>query len=100
MKNTLRVQIFTSQVKRLGHQVRSNSDVHTVTGFKLEDRIVGTVLVRIFSNFQDEVLEWMPTDCKFRIFHLSDLRTGQFSTQRIIALWKKTILLPITFDQR
>ena len=50
------VQILTSQVKRSGHQVRPKSDVHSETGFKLEDGAVGTVLVRMFSNFQDEVL--------------------------------------------
>ena len=56
IKNTPCVQMLTSQVKRSGHQVRSKSDVHSGTAFKLEDRAVGTFLVRMFSNFQDEVL--------------------------------------------
>ena len=86
IKNTLSVQILTSQVKRSDHQVRSKSDVHSGTGFKLEERVVGTVLVRTFSNFQDGVLKWIPTECRFRIFNFSDLRSGQFSTQPIIAL--------------
>ena len=48
LKNTHCVQILTSQVKRSGHQVGSKSDVHPGTGFKFEDRAVGTVLVRMF----------------------------------------------------
>ena len=36
----------------------------------LEDRVVGTVLVRMFSNFHDEILEWIPTECIFRIFSI------------------------------
>ena len=61
LKNTPCVQSLTCQVKRSGHQFRSKSDAHSGTGFKLEDRAVGTVLVRMFSNFQGEVLEWIPT---------------------------------------
>ena len=68
IKNTPCMQILTFQVKRSGHQVRSKSNVHSGSGFKLEDRAVGTVLVQIFLNFQDEVLEWIPTECTFRIF--------------------------------
>ena len=41
---------------------------------KLEDRAVGTGLVRMFSNFQNELLEWISTECIFRISHFSDLR--------------------------
>ena len=81
IKNTHCVQVLTSQVKRSGHQVSSKSDVHSGAGLKIEDRAVGTVLIRIFSNFQDEVLEWIPTNCLVRIFHFSDLRSGQFSTR-------------------
>ena len=80
IKNTPCVQILTSQLKRSGHQVRSKSDVHSGTGLKLEDHAVGTVLVRMFLNFQDEVLEWISTECIFRIFHFSDLRSSRFST--------------------
>ena len=73
IKNTPCVQILISQFKRSGHQVRSKSAVHSGTGRKLEGRAVGTFLVRMSSNFQDEVLEWMPTECIFRIFRYSDL---------------------------
>ena len=69
IKNTPCVQILTSQVKRSGHQVRSKSDVHSDPGFKLEGRAVGTALVQMFANFQDEVLEWVYT---YRM-HISDL---------------------------
>ena len=41
----------TYQVKGSGHQVKSKSDVHSGTGFELEDRAVSTVLVRMFSTF-------------------------------------------------
>ena len=54
-KKTSCVQTFTSQLQRSGHQVRSKSDVHSGTGFKIKDRAVGIVLVRKFSNFQDEI---------------------------------------------
>ena len=57
LKNTPCLQILTSQVKSSGSQVRSESDVHSGTGFKLAVRAVGTVLVLTFSNFQHEVLE-------------------------------------------
>ena len=57
LNNTPCVQILTSQVKWSGHQVRSKSDLQSGDRFKLEDRAVGTVLVRMFSHFQDEVLE-------------------------------------------
>ena len=98
LKSTPCVQVLISQVKRSGHQVRSKSDVHSGTGFKLEDRTVGTVLVRMFStNFQDEVLEWIPTECLFRIFHLSDLRSGQFSTRLIISMGN---LMPVTYEPK
>ena len=89
IKNTPCVQILTSQVKRSGLQVRSKTDVHSGTGFKLEDRAVGTVLVQMFSNFQDEVLKWISTEFIFRICHFSDLRSGQFSTRPVITvLWE------------
>ena len=71
-----------------GYQVRSKSDVHSGTSFKIEDRAVGTVLVRMFSNFQDEILGWMPTKCMFRVFNISDLRSDQFSTRPIISIWE------------
>ena len=48
INNTHCVQILTSQIKRSGHQVRSKSDVHSGTGFKLEDRAADTGLVRMF----------------------------------------------------
>ena len=86
INNTPSVQILTSQIKRSGNQVRSKSDVPSGTDLKPEDRAVSTVLVRMFSNFQDEVLEWIRTECIFRIFHFSDLRSGQFSTLPIITL--------------
>ena len=65
-------------------------------------RAVGTVLVRTFSNFQDEILEWIPTECIFRIFHFNDLRSGQFSTRpiRYISLLGEMTLLPITFEPK
>ena len=66
------------------------SDMHSETGFKLEDRAVGTVFVRMFSNFQDEALEWIPTEFIFIYiydFHFSYLRSGQFLTRPIITLW-------------
>ena len=44
IKNTPCVKMLTSQVKRSGHQVRSKSDVHSGTGFKLQDRAVSTGL--------------------------------------------------------
>ena len=62
--------ILTSQVKRLGRQVRSKSDVHFGNALKLEDRAVATVIVRMFSNFQDDELEWIPTEGIFRVFIL------------------------------
>ena len=80
------MQILSSQVKRSGHQVRSKSDVHSGTGFKLEDRAVGTVLVRMFLNFQDEVLGWIATECIFPISHLSDLRLEDYDVALILAL--------------
>ena len=64
------MQILTYQVKRSGHQVWSKSDVQSEIDFKLEDRTVGTVLVRMFSNIHDEVLEWIPTEYLFRILIL------------------------------
>ena len=64
--------------QKVRYQVTSKSDVHTGTGFKLEDRALGTVLVRMFSHFQYEILEWIPIGCIFRIFHFSYLRQGQF----------------------
>ena len=89
INNTPCVQILTSQAKRSGHQIRSKSDVHSGTGFKLEDRAAGTVLVRMFSNYQNEVLrERIPTEYIFRIFHFRDLKSGQFSTRPIITLWE------------
>ena len=39
--NTSCVQMLTSQVKRSGRQVRSKSEMHSVIGFKPEDRSVG-----------------------------------------------------------
>ena len=51
IKNTPCMQILTSQAKRSGHQGRSKSDVHSGTGLKLEDRTVGTAVVRTFFNF-------------------------------------------------
>ena len=65
------MQIFTSQVKRSGHKVRSKSNVHSGTGCKFEDRAVGTVLVRMFSNFQDDVLEKIPTGYRVYISDFS-----------------------------
>ena len=56
-------------------------------GFK--DRATGTVLVRMYSNFEDEILEWKQnvyTKCIFRGFHFKGLRSGQFSTRLIISL--------------
>ena len=84
IKNTPSVQILSSQVKRSGHQVRSMSDDHSGTGLNLEHRAVGTVLVRMFSYFQNEVLDKIPTECVCWIFHLSYLRSGQFSKRPII----------------
>ena len=38
------INIFTSYVKRSGHQVRSKSDVYPRTGFKLQDRAVAVLV--------------------------------------------------------
>ena len=40
----------------LGLKVRSKSDAHLATGFKLQLHAVGTIVVRIISNFEDEIL--------------------------------------------
>ena len=52
--------------------------MHSGTDLKLEDRAVGTVLVRMFSKFQDEILEMIPTECIFRFFPFSDISSDQF----------------------
>ena len=72
---TLCVNFDLNQVKRSGHQVRSKSDVHAGTGFMLEDRVVGAVLVRMFSNFQDEVWSEYLQNVYFGFFIL--LTSGQ-----------------------
>ena len=48
IKNTRCVQILTSQVKRSGHQVRANSDVHSETSFKLQDFILFYLFIYLF----------------------------------------------------
>ena len=57
----------------------------------------------MFSNFQDETLEWIPTESIFRIFHFRDLRSGQFSNRpimgRIEGNWGKC-LLSLTFEPK
>ena len=68
-------------------------------GFKLQDRAVGTVLVRIFSNFQDKTLEWILTEHKFRICNFNVLRSGQFSTRSNNPMEEITIPL-ITFEPK
>ena len=66
----------------------SKSDVHLGTGFKLQLRAVGTVIVRMIWNFEDEILAWMLTECISPIFHFRDLGSGQFSARPIITLWR------------
>ena len=69
--------------------------------FKIVLWAVSTALVQMFWNFQDEILERMPTECIFRIFfHFNDLRSGQFSTRPIKTLkgYYRITLLPITFE--
>ena len=65
----------------------SKLDVHFVTGFKFEDRAVGTVLVWMFSNIQDDVLKWKHIQHMIRILHFIDLKSGQFSTRPITYLY-------------
>ena len=52
--------IMCANFDLLGQKVRSlgqvKSHVHSGTDFKLEDRAMGKVLVRMFSSFQREVL--------------------------------------------
>ena len=93
--------------------LRTNQDVRCLQSdvFKLEDRAIGTILVRMFSNcrasewedekisWEDEILKWIPTYCIFRIFHFSDLSSGQFSAQPIISLYEIT-LLPMAFEPK
>ena len=58
---------FPDQKIRSPGQVKvRRTYIHSGTGFKLEDGVVGTDLVRMFSNFQDEVLKWILTEYIFR----------------------------------
>ena len=95
---------FVHNLHILDQKVRPSGQVKVRfalrTGVKFEDRAVGTVLVRMFSNFQDEILEWIPTESSFRISNFSGLRSGQFSTWRGKSLMWKITLLPITFEPK
>ena len=66
IKHTPCAQILTSQVKSSDRQVRSKSDVHSGTGLKFPDRVVGTVLARMFS-FQIFRM-WYWTCCLYNVY--------------------------------
>ena len=69
-----------------GHHIRSNSDVHPGTVFKLQDRAVGTALVRMFSNFQQWDIEVDTYRMHISDVYFNDLRSSQFSTLSNITL--------------
>ena len=46
----------------------------------------------MFSNFQDDILEWIPKECICWSFHLSDRRSRQLKP------YGEITLLPITFE--
>ena len=104
--NTPCMQILTSQVKMSGHQVRSKSDAHSGTGFKLED---SECCGHSFSPnvfFQVEVFEWIPTQCIscpacivcHRGFKLGrfydDLGTSNLYISDFLYLWPKVRSVP------
>ena len=85
--NFVCVQILTSQVKKSAHQVRSKSGAQLGTNFKLEDRALGTVLVWMFSNFQNKYWSGYLQNVCFRCFILVTSDQVNFRPGPIITLW-------------